>query len=42
MMSGPITELNTAYQDRFGFPFIIAVKGLNKADILSAFEQRIT
>lgn len=35
------TELNTTYQDRFGFPFIIAVKGLNKADILSAFERRI-
>ncbi len=35
------TELNTTYQDRFGFPFIIAVKGLNKTDILSAFERRI-
>jgi OHCU decarboxylase len=35
------TELNTAYVDRFGFPFIIAVKGLTKADILAAFERRI-
>jgi len=35
------TTLNTAYRDRFGFPFIIAVKGLNKADILTAFERRI-
>jgi len=35
------TALNTAYRDRFGFPFIIAVKGLNKADILAAFERRI-
>ncbi|MCO5730541.1 2-oxo-4-hydroxy-4-carboxy-5-ureidoimidazoline decarboxylase [Rhizobium sp. SSA_523] len=35
------TELNTAYVDKFGFPFIIAVKGLTKDDILQAFEQRI-
>ncbi len=34
-------ELNTAYVDRFGFPFIIAVKGLSKAEILAAFERRI-
>jgi 2-oxo-4-hydroxy-4-carboxy--5-ureidoimidazoline (OHCU) decarboxylase len=25
----------------FGFPFIIAVKGLNKDNILDAFESRI-
>ncbi|SMD02948.1 2-oxo-4-hydroxy-4-carboxy-5-ureidoimidazoline decarboxylase [Rhizobium sp. RU36D] len=35
------TELNTAYTAKFGFPFIIAVKGLTKEDILAAFEQRI-
>lgn len=35
------TDLNTRYVSRFGFPFIIAVKGLDKADILSAFETRI-
>ena len=35
------TELNSAYTDKFGFPFIIAVKGLNRHDILSAFETRI-
>jgi 2-oxo-4-hydroxy-4-carboxy-5-ureidoimidazoline decarboxylase len=35
------TELNSAYVRKFGFPFIIAVKGLNKDDILSAFETRI-
>ncbi|MGE3642980.1 MAG: allantoinase PuuE [Beijerinckiaceae bacterium] len=35
------TELNDAYQTKFGFPFIIAVKGKTKADILAAFEQRI-
>ncbi|WP_313193557.1 2-oxo-4-hydroxy-4-carboxy-5-ureidoimidazoline decarboxylase [Shinella zoogloeoides] len=35
------TELNTAYTEKFGFPFIIAVKGLTKDDILAAFEARI-
>ncbi|MDM9628945.1 2-oxo-4-hydroxy-4-carboxy-5-ureidoimidazoline decarboxylase [Rhizobium sp. S152] len=35
------TELNRAYVEKFGFPFIIAVKGLDKDDILAAFEKRI-
>ncbi|MDG3576190.1 2-oxo-4-hydroxy-4-carboxy-5-ureidoimidazoline decarboxylase [Rhizobium sp. YJ-22] len=35
------TALNTAYVEKFGFPFIIAVKGLGKDDILAAFERRI-
>jgi OHCU decarboxylase len=35
------TELNEAYTARFGFPFIIAVRGLGKDDILAAFETRI-
>jgi OHCU decarboxylase len=35
------TELNDAYQAKFGFPFIIAVRGLDKAGILAAFETRI-
>lgn len=35
------TELNGAYTEKFGFPFIIAVKGLNRHDILAAFETRI-
>jgi len=34
-------QLNTAYKARFGFPFVIAVKGLDKHDILAAFEQRL-
>ncbi len=34
-------RLNTAYRDAFGFPFIIAVKGLTKAEILAAFETRV-
>jgi OHCU decarboxylase len=35
------TQFNEAYGERFGFPFIIAVRGLNKSDILRAFEQRL-
>lgn len=35
------TELNSAYVATFGFPFIIAVRGLTKNDILAAFERRI-
>lgn len=35
------TEQNDAYTEKFGFPFIIAVKGLGKDDILAAFERRI-
>lgn len=35
------TELNAAYTERYGFPFIIAVRGLGKSDILGAFEKRI-
>ncbi|WP_117193521.1 2-oxo-4-hydroxy-4-carboxy-5-ureidoimidazoline decarboxylase [Rhizobium terrae] len=38
---GRFTALNTAYMEKFGFPFIIAVKGLSKDDILAAFETRI-
>lgn len=33
--------LNKGYVGRFGFPFIIAVRGLGKAEILDAFEARI-
>jgi OHCU decarboxylase len=35
------TGLNDAYRARFGFPFIMAVKGKSKADILAAFERRL-
>jgi len=33
-------ELNERYTARFGFPFIIAVRGLSRQDILSAFRIR--
>lgn len=35
------TQLNTHYTEKFGFPFIVAVKGLDRHDILAAFESRI-
>jgi OHCU decarboxylase len=35
------TRLNTAYVEKFGFPFIIAVRDHNKASILQNFETRI-
>jgi OHCU decarboxylase len=34
-------ELNRQYTERFGFPFILAVKGKTRAEILAAFEARI-
>ena len=34
-------RLNGAYNGRFGFPFIVAVKGMTRADILAAFEARL-
>jgi len=34
-------QLNQAYKNQFGFPFIIAVKNHTKASILQAFEQRL-
>jgi urate oxidase len=35
------TELNTAYVETFGFPFIIAVRDHTKAQILRLFEARL-
>jgi len=35
------TKLNDAYQAKFGFPFIMAVKGRSKDEILAAFQTRI-
>lgn len=33
-------RLNAAYTARFGFPFILAVKGFDRAGILAAFRRR--
>jgi 2-oxo-4-hydroxy-4-carboxy-5-ureidoimidazoline decarboxylase len=35
------TTLNNAYKEKFRFPFIMAVKGSNRHQILAAFEERI-
>ncbi len=35
------TELNDAYTAKFGFPFILAVRGADKQTILAAFAERI-
>ncbi len=35
-------QLNTAYVEKHGFPFIIAVRDNTKASIMAAFETRIT
>ena len=35
-------KLNELYKKKFGFPFIMAVKGKNKEEILKKFRQRIT
>lgn len=34
-------QLNAAYKEKFGFPFVIAVKGLDRHAILYAFEKRL-
>ena len=34
-------NLNAEYKNKFGFPFIIAVKGRNKSEILINFRKRV-
>lgn len=34
-------SLNAAYKEKFDFPFVIAVKGLDRHAILAAFEERL-
>jgi OHCU decarboxylase len=35
------TQMNDAYRVRFGFPFVMAIKGCGKDEILAAFETRL-
>ena len=35
------TKLNDAYKARFAFPFIMAIKGSSKDEIIKAFEERL-
>lgn len=36
-----LRSLNKAYREKFGFPFVVAVKGLTRDDILNLIAQRI-
>lgn len=36
-----IKSLNQAYRSRFGFPFIVAVTGFDKLQIIAAMEKRL-
>jgi OHCU decarboxylase len=37
-----LQALNEAYKVKFGFPFIMAVKGRSRAEIIQGFEERVT
>jgi len=36
-----IKSLNKLYKEKFKFPFIIAVKGLNKSDVIKSMKNRV-
>jgi 2-oxo-4-hydroxy-4-carboxy-5-ureidoimidazoline decarboxylase len=36
-----LSKLNQAYREKFNFPFIVAVRGMNRSDIITAMTQRI-
>jgi 2-oxo-4-hydroxy-4-carboxy-5-ureidoimidazoline decarboxylase len=36
-----LLSLNSAYRQRFGFPFIVAVRGARRDDIVAALEARL-
>jgi len=36
-----LQALNQAYVDKFGFPFIVAVKGMQRDDILASMAERL-
>ena len=36
-----LTDLNARYKARFAFPFILAVKGYDRAGVIAAIERRI-
>jgi 2-oxo-4-hydroxy-4-carboxy-5-ureidoimidazoline decarboxylase len=37
-----LQALNGAYRERFGFPFLFAVKGASRHDIVAALERRLS
>src|SRR4030088_272449 len=36
-----LQQLNGLYTQKFGFPFVLAVKGHNRASVIAALEQRV-
>jgi 2-oxo-4-hydroxy-4-carboxy-5-ureidoimidazoline decarboxylase len=36
-----LQKLNAAYRGKFGFPFIVAVRGLTRAKIIASLQQRL-
>jgi allantoate deiminase/N-carbamoyl-L-amino-acid hydrolase len=36
-----LRQLNAAYEERFGFPFILAVRGHDRGSVIAAFEARL-
>jgi len=36
-----LTTLNAAYREKFGFPFLYAVRGSSKSDVLMALDRRL-
>jgi 2-oxo-4-hydroxy-4-carboxy-5-ureidoimidazoline decarboxylase len=36
-----LTDLNARYNAKFGFPFILAVRGYDRAGVIAEFERRI-
>jgi 2-oxo-4-hydroxy-4-carboxy-5-ureidoimidazoline decarboxylase len=36
-----LTELNARYIEKFGFPFILAVKGYDRAGVIAEFARRV-
>jgi OHCU decarboxylase len=39
---GLFKDLNNKYTNKFGFPFILSVRGLHRTEILETFKKRIT
>jgi 2-oxo-4-hydroxy-4-carboxy-5-ureidoimidazoline decarboxylase len=37
-----LQQSNTAYREKFGFPFLLAVKGSTKDDVLTALDRRLS
>src|SRR2546430_15981226 len=36
-----LQQLNAAYTQRFGFPFVLAIKGHDRASVIAALERRV-